>query len=166
MPVRHVERLEVVVIGLDFRSLRELKTHAPQDLDALVDRLRDGVQCADGGRSSRQRDVDPLPLERLGQFALADRALALGECLLEGALDQVCGATNLAALVRGQLAQPAEQVGQRALPSQVRDAPLLEGRGVDRSIELGEGDRLQLVEASRPVRSWARVCVCHGGSLF
>src|SRR5207245_10065777 len=121
---------------------------------------------ADGGRSSGQRDVDPLPLERLGQLALADRALALGECLLEGALDQVCGATDLAALVGGQLAEPAEQVGQRALPSQVGDAPVLEGRGVDRSIELGEGGRLQLVEASRPVRSWARVWACHGGSLF
>jgi len=82
-----------------------------QDLDALVDRLRDGVQCADGGRSSRQRDVDPLPLECLADFTLADDALTIGEGLLQIAFDGVGHAADEPAFVRAELAHPAHQVG-------------------------------------------------------
>ena len=55
---------------------------------------------------------------------------AIGERLLELALDHVGRAADGSALVRAELAHAADQVGQRALAAEVGDAPLLEGGGV------------------------------------
>ena len=104
MPAGNIQRLEIVVVRLDFRSLRELKTQATQDLDAFFDCLRDRVQCAHAGRTARQCDVDPLPFQCTRQLSLADLALAAGECLLQVTLDDVGGAADDLAFIRAEFA--------------------------------------------------------------
>jgi hypothetical protein len=166
MPAGDIQRLEVVVVGLDLRGLRDLEAHAAQDLDAFVDGLRDRMQRSDRGRPTRQRDVDALALQRLGELALAHDGLAFRERLLERALDEVGGAADRAAFLGRQPAHASQQVGQGAFPTQVGDAPVLQRACAGGAVQLGHGGRLQLVQALPPVGTRARICVCHDRCLL
>ena len=59
------------------------------------------------------------------QLALADDALAIGECLLEVALDEVRPAPDDSPLVWREFPHTAEKIGERTFSAKMRDPPLL-----------------------------------------
>ena len=78
--------IEVVSGPLDFGPLEHTESHLPEGFDAVVHRLRDGVQAAQRLRTSGQGDVEGgigrEGSERIGAGGLATRfQLAFERCL-------------------------------------------------------------------------------------
>jgi len=84
-----VEGLEVVVLGLDFRPLGYLVTHADEDVLDLPLRLGDEVQAPQRRRPARKRDIYPLALQRREELLSLHYDPALFKRSLEGLADEV-----------------------------------------------------------------------------
>src|SRR5690606_30398065 len=126
----NVERFEVMVVVLDFRTLG----HAVADMgEELLDALLGAghrVQAARGLAAARQGDVDTFG----GQPGLQRGGFQLRLARGEGALDLVTGGIDaragLGALLGGKLAEGLHLQGYFALLAQVLDPDLFEGVGV------------------------------------
>src|SRR5207302_2321058 len=127
-----------------------LEAHAGQDLDALDDRLADGVQRADAGWPARQADVQALTVECDAQLAFANGGLASGVGVFERLLDAVSGLADAGPIILGQLAEAAQQLGQRAALALVGRPPGLQGTRVGSLLELGERGVLDFLQLRLP----------------
>jgi hypothetical protein len=104
---REVERLEVVPVVLDLRTVGQLVAEPGEDVDDPLERAADRVQPAAAAVAPRQADVDRFAGQARLQRGLVERGLARGQ----GLRDPVAGAVDRLArglaLVGGQRAQPA-----------------------------------------------------------
>ena len=137
-----VERVEVVVDGVDLRALDDAEAEAQERVLELAPDRVDEVQAADReGRRAGQRDVEHVG----GQPGVELRALELGLARLHRGLERparlVGGAADGAALLRRQLGDAAQHVRQLGLAAQEAHPGLLErvgaGRPGDRRLALG-----------------------------
>ena len=61
---RKVQRLEVVVVGLDLRAFAHRVAHGLEDGDDLVQRADDRVLGADGAANAGEGDVEAVKFQR------------------------------------------------------------------------------------------------------
>ncbi len=130
---RHVERLEVVPVVLEFGAFDDLVAHAEEDvLDALAD-LRERVAAAERRDASRQRDVDRAGRRRRGgEFRLAG-----GETFLDGLFEALTAAPRARRVVGGRRPQALEACGQQAVLA--AEEPVVHRLEVGRRPGVGEG---------------------------
>ena len=143
-----VERVEVVVDGVDLGAFEDGEAQADEDVLDLAPGRREQVQAPDGlRRLARQGDVDAVG----GQASVELARLELGGARLDEALERLARLVgrppDRAALLGRQLGHAAQEVGQLRLAPQVAHTQLLEGRGRvgRRDSALGLGP--QLVDA-------------------
>src|SRR5207245_2176309 len=72
---RKVQRLEIVVIGFNFRTFLDRVAQIAEDANDLVHRLDDGMLHADGATNARKGNVET----RRGEVAGGGSALNAGE---------------------------------------------------------------------------------------
>ena len=132
-----VERVEVVVDGLDLGSLGDVEPHPDEHVLDLALGLGDQVEPPGRRqRVRRQRDVDAIALEALVELGGRERLGALIDRGFERLARLVGGLAGRGALGGGELGDAAQQVRQLGLPAQVLNADALEGVAV-----AGAGDR-------------------------
>ena len=154
-----VERVEVVVDGLDLGALGDAEAEAEEDVLDLAPHRGDQVQPPDrDGRRAGQRDVDARrrPAARRAR-PRSSSARARLDRRLERLARLVGRAADRAALLRRQLRDAAQQVRQLGLAAEVGDPGLLQlggaGGGRDRRLALRPA-------AARCARSCARHPSC------
>ena len=103
---REVQRLEVVPVVLDFRTVGEFIAKTAEDLGDAFQRATDRMHAAARGIAARQGDVDGLPGQARVQRGIVQRGLARGQSFG----DRVAGAVDR--LARG-LALVARQCAER-----------------------------------------------------
>jgi hypothetical protein len=125
-----VERGEVVVLVLDLGALQHREAQPDEDVLHPPADLGDQVQVTErDGRVARQRHVHPVldqPPVQLGGRQLDGAPL---QQRLERLADLVGLLAGRAALLRRQLADRTQRLGQLGLAPQVADAQLLQLRG-------------------------------------
>ena len=112
-----VERVEVVVDGLDLGPLGDVEAEADEHVLDLAPGLRDQMQAADrGAGSAGQRDVDPVVDQPRVELGSRERRAALIDRLLERLAGLVGGLRRLAARSSGgSCATPRSRFGSSAL---------------------------------------------------
>ena len=142
---REVQRVEVVVDGLDLGSFGDVEAQAQEHIFDLPPGLGDQVQATDLRLRVRgQRDVDPILYQagiELGRCQRGDLGVDRGLDCLPGLIGGLPGG---GALVGCQLRDSAQQVGQLGLAPEIADAHLLELRGAARRRDRGHCLLLQL----------------------
>ena len=143
---RHVERLEIVVVGLDLRAGDDGEAEFAEGLADLGRDQGHGMQAAAAGSKPGDGGVEP------GQGHVLGGPVEGGEPGVvesgQGLLDGVGGAAGLAAAVGVQARQLAHESGQASLAAEVGDADglkvlkrqgLVEARGAlpDQALKLG-----------------------------
>ena len=126
---REVERVEVVVDGLDLGPVDDVEAEPDEHVLDLALSLRHQVQAADRReRVGRQRDVDPVLLQAVAQLGRREMAARCFDQPLELLPDLVCGLTGGGPLLGRQLGDVAQQVRELRLAPEVADPDLLERR--------------------------------------
>ena len=138
---RVVERVEVVVHGLDLGTLGDPEAEAEEDVLDLAPRRGQQVQAADGlRRRAGQRDVGDVGEQALLELAAGELLAARADERLERLARLVGRLAGGAALGGLELGDPAQDVGQLGLAPEVAHAQLLElgarRRGADRRLGL------------------------------
>src|SRR3989442_1248760 len=142
MVARDVERLEVVVVGLDLGPVDDREAQAGEDRHDLVVDARERVEHASRRTPARQCQIEP----RARPLGAALRFQRLGQALFEESLEDALGLVRRRAderpLLGGERAERAEELGQDALAAEEPDAGLLELGG--RAIELASSAEVAL----------------------
>ncbi len=118
--------LEIVEVPLDLGAIGDVEAEAREDLDDVVERLRDRMAVAAMAGAAGQRDVELFAMQIFFQLALRDALLRLLEERLElgdGIGDQLAHAR---AIGGGQRAHPLAQAGERAALAEVLHARRLD----------------------------------------
>ena len=139
---RVVERVEVVVDGLDLGPLGDAEAEPEEHVLDLAPHGRDHVQPADGhGGGPGQGDVDRVGGQASVELAPLELRAAGVERGLERPARLVGGPADGAPLLGRQLGDAAQQVGQLGLAPEVRDPGGLElgGPAGGRDVGLGPG---------------------------
>ena len=129
---RVVERVEVVVDGLDLGALGDAEAESHEDVLDLAPHRGDHVQAADRARRGVPGSVTSTvsAASRASSSAAVERGLARLDRGLERLARLVGGAADGAALLGRELGDAAQQVRQLGLAAEVGDPRLLElGRG-------------------------------------
>src|SRR5438309_5158783 len=103
-----VERFEIMIVVLDIRAARDLKAHAPEDIDDLVGNECEGMSASPRPTRSGQSDVDALFFQRLRFSLLLDRAEPLFEMLFECAAQLIELLSGMPSLFCRQIFETAE----------------------------------------------------------
>ena len=142
-----VERVEVVVGGLDLRSLGDVEAQADEHVLHLAPRLGDQVQ-APGRRErvGRQRHVDAVLHQAQLELARCQRLLARRDGGFERLAGGVGGLADGATLLGRELRDTPQQIGQLGLAAQVADPDVLKGVGVGRCVDRGARLLLELLD--------------------
>jgi hypothetical protein len=122
----NVERLEVVVVALDLRTLGHREAEPCEDGDDLVVHAGQRVERSVRRPAARQREVEPrspafglaLGLERRGELGVQER--------LERALGLVGGRADERPLLGGERAERAQELRQLTLAAEHADTDPLE----------------------------------------
>src|SRR2546426_8436962 len=137
MVARDVERLEVVVVGLDLGPLGDREAEAGEDRDDLVVDARQRMQRPPRRAAARQREAEP-PTAPLGlSLRLVGRGEPRVQQAFELALGLVRSRADERALIRRQRAERSQELRQGALAAEHADAARFELGG-----RLRRGDRL------------------------
>ena len=151
---REVQRLEIVPVVLDLGTIGHLVAEAREDRSDALQRARDRVQVAALGIAPRQGDVDAFGRETLRQCGLFELGLARGERGRERVADAVDAFAVDLALVRRELAEAFQLLGDAAGLAEQADADGIEaierGGGGDVG-EAGIGEGLQIAHSILPV---------------
>ena len=136
-----VERVEVVVDGLDLRALGDVEAQADENVLDLPPGLRDQVQMTDlRRRVGGQRNVDPVFLQTSVELVGGERRAPGLDRRLECLTRLVGRLAGGRALLGRQLGDAPQKVGQLRLAAEIPDPDLLErlggGRRVDRGFRL------------------------------
>ena len=148
---RHVERGEIVEVGLDVGALGDREAHGGEDLGDLVGDLTDGMDATLGERTfaHRERDVGALLGQLLGGCGARKFSPPCLERLTDRRLQAVDDLAVGFALIRRQRAERLHQLGDAALLAERGDADLFKlvevGRFRDGVKQLG----LETVELKR-----------------
>ncbi len=146
-----VERVEVVVHGLDLRPLHDGEAEPEEDVFELAPGLRQHVQAPDRlRRRARQRHVDAVGAQALLELAAPSSSPARASISASSAWRAWLAALPTAPRsCRRQLGDPAQQLRQLGLAPEVAHAQLLErvaggggGRSAPRASALSSLDPL------------------------
>ena len=74
---REVQRLEVVVVGLDLGAFADGVAHRLEDGDDFVHHAQHGMLDADGAVDAGERDVEAVGGERVDVFGIGDSGSTL-----------------------------------------------------------------------------------------
>ena len=121
---RNVQQLEIVLVRLHLRRLVYLEPHLGENLPQPAQRARAQMEMARCDGTSRQGDIQRFLGQGGFQLGLADRRLPRGEVGLQTGLDLVGEPPHLRAILRGELSQTAEQVGELTAPPQEAAVPI------------------------------------------
>ena len=137
MALGEIQRGEIVIVGLDVRTLGDREAHVAEDRGDLVDHLADRMDAAALGRRlpDRQRHVDLFGGEPRGDRGILEFGLARAERLGDAVLQAVDGRALGLPLLRRHRAQRLQQLGDRALLAERGNAHRL-----DRLLVGGRGD--------------------------
>ena len=136
MILRDVQRLEVVVIQLNLRTLSDREAQTEENLLELVEHDVQRMLLADDNVLTRQGNVDSLRLQLLLECSLLDQLLLLvndGFDLRTNVVDQL---TNNRTLLCGNVLHALEQRGQLTLFAEELDAGLVQRARILRGSEL------------------------------
>jgi hypothetical protein len=124
---RRIERVEVVVGGLDLGTLLDVEAETDEDVLDLPSRLRDQVQVPDRGqRVGGQGDVDAFALEPLLKLVRGQLAGAFVDLPCKRLPGLVGCLAGRRALLWRQLGHVPQQVRKLSLATEVADLELLE----------------------------------------
>ncbi len=126
MLVRHVERAEIIPVGLDMRPLGDREAHVAEDLDHLLPDLGDGVDRAHRLGPGGKRHVHRLGQEPRLKIGIAKRNAARLDLSGDPVLQRVQGGAGGFPLVRRHRAKTLQPLGDRALLAERGDAHFLE----------------------------------------
>ncbi len=141
---RNVERLEVVVVVLDFRAVGDVEAHAREQCFQAFERARDRMQSARTYTPPRQRDVNFFscklvrPRPHLELFAA--RRERRRQCLF-GVIDQF---SENRPLLGRQVAKMLELFGKQAFLAEVVHAQRLDRRHIRGCLDACRGLRQHL----------------------
>src|SRR6185437_9907493 len=151
---RNVQRLEVMKVVFDLRSLGNLEAGALEDALDAQPRQRDRMQSAERLAAPRQRDVDRAGGERLPDRGLLQLRTARLEPLLDERFRRVDAGAGGTPLGLRHRAQTLQLLGERALATEPAHAHLLEGGqiGAGRDLSQRRAYELLAVQLIRPRR--------------
>ena len=115
---RDVQRLEVVPVVLDLRTLHDLVAHPGEDLDDPPLHDRERVQRPGTRPSTRERHVDPVGLEQARLVGHIERGRRSSIAACQRVADLVREHPHDAAVLVVERAQRALRLGEAALPSE------------------------------------------------
>ena len=138
MVFRKIQLGEIVIVGLDVGTFGDGESHIGENRGELVDDLRDRMDAADLERrfAHRQRDVDALAIEPLGQRHILECVAACAERGVDAILEPVDERTLRLAFIRRQRAERFQERGDRAVLAERRHP-----HGFQRSFVAGGRDR-------------------------
>ena len=138
MVFRKIQLGEIVIVGLDIGTFGDGEAHIGEDRGEFVDDLRDRMHAADLERrfAHRQRDVDALAVEPLGQRHILERVAACAERGIDAILEPVDERTLRLALLRRQRAERFQERSDRAVLAERRHP-----HGFERGFVAGGRDR-------------------------
>src|SRR5215210_8862447 len=142
--LRHVERVEVVVRGLDLSAVDDHVAQPEEDVLDLPPDLRDQVQVAAPGALTRQRDVDALLREAAVELGALERRLTSLDRLLDRLARRVQRLTGLAVPDR------SKGLLELALPPQVANAELVQPGGVRSALNRAQSLGFQRLRIHAP----------------
>src|SRR4249919_1975727 len=96
---REVQRLEVVPVVLDLRTIGQRIAQATEDVGDALQRAADGMDSTARGVATRQRDVDGFSGHTYGKDGCMQLGLACGKRLADGVAGTVDGFAGLLALI-------------------------------------------------------------------
>jgi hypothetical protein len=123
---RDVEELEVVLLGLDLRTLEDFEAVGVEDLAQVANRGEDRVEMADADRPARRAHIDRLARESRVEVAGTQLLEPAPDRRLELVADLVGALTDGPALVDGNRSELAQDRGQAT-----RAAKQLVAQGID-----------------------------------
>ena len=136
MIFRIVERGEVVPVGLDLGTVGDVETdRAEYGFDAVLG-ARERMQASAARAAPGQRDIERLLRQARIELQPRQCVAPRGERGFDALLRRVDAAARLAPLLGGQLAQPLEQIGERAGLAQKARLRLLQLRRIVDAAEL------------------------------
>ena len=125
---RVVERVEVVVDGLDLLPLEHCEAKTKKDVFQFAHRRCQHVQPADRlRRGAGQGDVERVRRQAYVELARVEQRRALLDQLLQLAPSNVCGFADQPALLGLQRGDTAQHLRQLGLASEIAHAQLLDG---------------------------------------
>ena len=124
--LRNVERLEVVVVGLDLRAFGHREAHAEEDLLDLFEHLGQRVELAERRGPAGHRHVELFERELLVEQGRLDRGGALLDERLDARTHLVGELPDLRALLGRELAHLLEDDGELPLLAEVFDPQVVE----------------------------------------
>lgn len=127
---RRIQRSEIVEVVLDLGAVGDIETDRTEERFDALDRARHRMQAARRQAPARQRDVERLRLELRLQRGMTKRLAPRIERRLDPLLGAVYGGTRRLACLRIELAQPLQQLGNRAALAEKARLGLLQRRGV------------------------------------
>ena len=136
MILRNVQRLKVVVIQLNLRTLSDREAQTEENLLELIEHDVQRMLFADDNVLTRQGNVDGLSLQLLLERSLLDQLLLLvndGFDLRTNVVDQL---TNNRTLLCGNVLHALEQRGQLTLFAEELNAGLVQRARILRGSEL------------------------------
>ena len=136
MILRNVQRLKVVVIQLNLRTLSDREAQTEENLLELVEHDVQRMLLADDNVLTRQGNVDGLSLQLLLERSLLDQLLLLvndGFDLRTNVVDQL---TNNRTLLCSNVLHALEQRGQLTLFAEELNAGLVQRARILRGSEL------------------------------
>jgi hypothetical protein len=158
MIARDVQRLEVVGVGLDLRTLGHREAESREDRDDLLAHAHERVHDAARRPAAGQREIGSLALALALALGGARGGEARVQLRLQLALGLVGGGADGRPLFGGQRAEALEDLRERTRAAEIADADRLElgGRGgsPDRGARLvGHGVDARVTH--RRQRAWA-----------
>jgi hypothetical protein len=144
--LRDVQGAEVVVVGLDFRPLRDPVAEAGKDIDNLLDRALQGMAVAGGHVAAARRHIDPFPLQPFGHGGVAHGLEPGAEQFLHLLLEAIGPLAHQGTLLTGETSHGPEHSGEPPFLAQQPQPQLLEGGGVAGVGDGGGGLRLQVLQ--------------------
>ncbi len=123
---REVERLEVVPVVLDLRTVGQLIAQPPEDLGDAFQRPADRMQATAETVAARQADVDGFAGQARIQYRVFQYRLAGRQGIADGVADAVDGFTGALALFGRQGAQLLQLRGDAAALAQQRDTQVFQ----------------------------------------
>jgi hypothetical protein len=127
---RNVQRVEIVEVVLDMRSLGHGEAEIAEDLDHFLPDLRHRMHGARALWSHRQRDIDLLRGKPRLESGFLKCCLAHTKGFAHAVLQQVERGTGLAAFIGAHAAERLHALGDGALLAERRDAHGFDGRFV------------------------------------
>ena len=118
MILRNIERLEVMKVVLDFRSMSNIEPGPGKDLFNPAQRARDRVERTKMPLAAWERNVDPLGIDRSPALLVGNYGGFLGKSLGERIPDTVHGCTKFRTECFGLCADLFQLCGDCPLPAE------------------------------------------------